>query len=133
MKDHTKRRWMAVATIALSTLVALPGTALAEHDTPPGEGLLESPFTLICNGEETPSTVTPHEFDTADSLGPGWLEGIGMAIPRSLTIVDAEGNVVFFLSNGKKKAKALETLICTGVAVTPAGPAQAIFEFALLP
>lgn len=134
MKSRTKPRRMAVATIALTTLMALPGTALASHEPPPGDGLIVSPFTLTCNGDEgIVSTLTPAEFLTPNSLGPGWLEGIGMAIPRSLTIVDGEGDVVFVQTNGKKTANGLETLICTGPAVTPDGPAQAIFEFVLLP
>jgi hypothetical protein len=56
-----------------------------------------------------------------------------MAIPRSLTIVDGQGTELFALTYGNKTANGLETLICTGPAVTPAGPAEAIFEFVLLP
>jgi len=134
MKREKSRSLTAVITVALLALLALPGMALAGHDTPPGGGLIESPFTLTCNGEAGfVSTVTPHEFETANSAGPGWIEGIGMAIPRSLTIVDGQGDVVVALTYGSKTAKGIETLICTGPAVTPAGPAEAIFEFVLLP
>ena len=133
MRDHMKRGW-AIATIALSTLMALPGTAVADHDTPPGEGLIESPVTFTCDGEDgVVITLTPAEFQTPNSLGPGWLEGIGMVIPRSLTIFDGQGNVVLVRSNGNKTARGLETLICIGAAVTPDGPLPAVFELVLLP
>lgn len=87
-----------------------------------------------CDGDAgIVSTLTPPEFQTPNSLGPGWLEGIGMAIPRSLTILDGQGDVVFVQTNGNKTARGLQTMMCTGTAVTPAGPALAVFELVVLP
>lgn len=130
----TKKKWVILATAMLLSLMAVPGTAVADHGVPSGEGLVEFPFTLTCNGDGgVVGTITPPELQTANSLGPGWLEGIGMAIPRSLTIFDGQGDVVFVQANGNKTARGLETLTCTGAAVTPAGPALAVFEFVLLP
>lgn len=132
MRPKMKRKLALMATAALLVLVALPGTALADHDTPSGGGLIEA-FPLECNGVTVTPTVTPHEFETPNSLGPGWLPGIGMAIPRSLTILDADDNVVFVQTNGKKTAKALETITCTGLAVIGEQVLEAVFELVILP
>lgn len=132
MRSKMKRKLALVATAALLVLVALPGTALADHDTPSGEGLIEA-FPLECDGVTVTPTVTPHEFETPNSLGPGWLPGIGMAIPRSLTILDADDNVVLVQTNGKKTAKGLETITCTGPAVIGGQLLSAVFEFVVLP
>ena len=134
MRSKAMRRWVVGATTALLVLAALPGPALASHPTPPGNGPIEFPYPLECNGDVTDATVTPPELTNPNALGPGWLSEFGMVVARSLTISDANGNVVFVTTNGKKLAKGLETIICTGPAFLPGGVVgTAVFEFVLLP
>lgn len=115
-----------------SMVVLMQGTALAHHQVPPGQGLVEFPAPLTCEGVETTMVVTPAEL-IAPSLGPGWSTDVGMAIPISLTFFD-DGNVILVITNGNKTAKGLEHGTCTGPAILPDGQlVDAAFEVVFLP
>ncbi len=132
MKHSMKRKWTVATAAALLVVMALPATGGAQ--TPPGKGLFEFPFPLDCDGVTVTATVTQGELVASAALGPGWLSDIGQVVPRSLTIFDANNNVIFENTVGKKTAKALETIICTGPAFTPTGEmGNGVFEFVLLP
>jgi hypothetical protein len=127
------RRFTLLLTV-VSLVFFAQGTAAADHDVPPGERLVEFPFALTCDGVTGVVTVTAGELRTGAALGPGWSTEFGLLIPRSLTIVDSGGNVVFVLTNGKKLAEGLESMTCTGLAVLPDDSfGEAVFEMVVLP
>ena len=125
-------RRFILLTAVMGLVMLLQGSALAHHDVPPGEGLVEFPAPLTCQGVTSTVIVTPGELRSGSSLGPGWSTELGMAIPISLTFLD-DGNVVAVITNGKKTAKGLEQSTCTGPAVFDGQLVDAVFEVVFLP
>ena len=107
MQSRRSRMAVVVAVVALAASGAAVSRAVA---APPGEGLVTTPFTLVCEGiGATTVTTIP---GGPPGTGPAWITATGLlALVQEITI--ANGGTVIFEKTYGNRAGLGATFTCT--------------------